>query len=738
MLFSCQHNEKAGAGCAWHILEDMRRPVDRRDHLRQREAMNVRSPIRARALLACGALLLVTLAAYYPAWHGGLLWDDDGHITPHALRSPSGLWRIWFDPGATQQYYPLTHSAFWIQHRLWDDRTLGYHIVSIILHSFSAFVLGLILQRLEVGGAWLAAIIFAIHPVNVESVAWISELKNTLSGLFYLCAALSYLRFDADRRRQDYVSAIFLFLLALLSKTVTATLPAALIVVLWWRRGGLSLRRDALPLGPFVALGLGFGLITIWIERALIGAQGAEFQLAWLERSLVAGRAITFYLGKLLWPADLTFVYPRWTVDPGAWWQYLFPAGAAALVAVGWFLRKRSRAPFAAMLYYCATLFPALGFFNVYPFRYSFVADHFQYLAGIGIVAVASAGLVTVARKWNLRGTGIVLPLLFAGALIPLTWSQSRLYESAGTLYRATLRRNPSCWMIHGRLGDLALNSGRTGEAVAEFREALALKPDFAENHYNLANALQKAGLLGESEAQYKEALRLQPDFAQAHNNLGGALQKMGRLEEAVVEYRKALELNPGLAQAHNNLCNSLPKLGRFPEAISECREALRLEPEYADAHYNLGVILEGLGHTDEAVAQYREAVRLNPGFTEAHVAIGNSLLRTGRLDESLVQYKQALRLEPDSAALHFTVGNLLLKSDRPGDAIAEFRAALRLSPDLAQAHNSLGYALERLGRIDESLTQYRAALQLKPDYRAARENLDRVSKTKQAGGGRQ
>ena len=195
--------------------------------------------------------LLVTLVAYYPAWHGGLLWDDDAHITRVDLRSFEGLWRIWFDVGATQQYYPVTHSAFWVLYRLFGDATLGYHLVNISLHATSAFLFAVILRRLAVPGAVLAAFIFALHPVHVESVAWITELKNTLSGVFYLGAALAYLRFDADRRRQSYALALVLFALALLSKTVTATLPAALLVVFWWQRGALRWRQDVLPLAPF-------------------------------------------------------------------------------------------------------------------------------------------------------------------------------------------------------------------------------------------------------------------------------------------------------------------------------------------------------------------------------------------------------------------------------------------------------------------------------------------------------
>lgn len=260
-------------------------------------------------------LLAATLLAYHPAWHGEFLWDDDAHVTREELRSWPGLVRIWTDVRATQQYYPVVHTAFWLQHRLFGDNPTGYHLVNIGLHALNAWLAGHLLTRLAAPGGRLAGAIFALHPVMVESVAWISELKNLLSGTFYLMAALAWIRFEAQRRRRWYGLALALFALALGSKTVTATLPGALLVLLWWHRGRLSWRRDVLPLAPFFVLGAASGLFTAWVEHELIGAKGAAFELGWAERGLLAGRAVWFYAGKLLWPAELVFIYPRWTVD---------------------------------------------------------------------------------------------------------------------------------------------------------------------------------------------------------------------------------------------------------------------------------------------------------------------------------------------------------------------------------------------------------------------------------------
>ena len=307
--------------------------------------------IGLRDAAAAALLFCATLFAYWPALQGDLLWDDTAHLTQPELQSLHGLGRIWFDLGSTQQYYPLLHSAFWIEHRIWGDALLGYHLTNITLHALSAFLVVMIVRRLSLPGAWLAGFVFALHPVCVEAVAWISEQKSTLSGVFYLASALTYLRFDETRRRPHYVLAFGLFLLALLTKTVTATLPAALLVVLWWQRGRLAWRRDVLPLVTWTALGASAGLFTAWVEKTYVGARGNDFALSFLDRFLVAGRAIWFYGGKVVWPANLIFSYPRWKIDPQVWWQYLFPAGVVALVVVLCLLARRSRGRWPAFCY---------------------------------------------------------------------------------------------------------------------------------------------------------------------------------------------------------------------------------------------------------------------------------------------------------------------------------------------------------------------------------------------------
>jgi len=536
------------------------------------------------------AICVVTLAVYQPAWQGGLLWDDDAYITKTELRSAEGLGRIWFELGATYQYYPLLYSAFWFQHRLWGDDTLGYHLVNIVLHALSAVLVALILKRLKIPGAFLAGTIFALHPVHVESVAWMTELKNTLSGALYLGAVLAYLHFDEDRRKGAYFLALGLFILALLSKTVTATLPAALLVVFWWQSTRLSWQRDILPLVPFFVLGVTGGLFTAWMERTYVGAGGAEFDFTFVERCLIAGRVIWFYLGKLLWPAELIFTYPRWDPDQSVWWQYLYPLGVVAVLVLLWLVRKRTRAPLAAMLFFCGTLFPVLGFFNVYPFRFSFVADHFQYLATLGIIALFSATVALLWQRWQVWPGAAAgsITLVLALVLGIRTWQQSRNYADAVTLYTATLAGNPDCWMAHLNCGVALARLGRPQEAVTHLQEALRIKPDLAEAHRSWGIALQDQGRHQEAVAHYEEALRIKPDLAEAHLNWGGALGKMGRFDEAVAHYHAALRLEPDYADAYNNLGVAFAEKGQLVGAAKCFEHAVRLKPDYGEARNNL------------------------------------------------------------------------------------------------------------------------------------------------------
>ena len=589
--------------------------------------------------------LVATLAAYFPALTGDFLWDDAGHVTNPALQSWSGLWRIWFEVGATQQYYPFLHSAFWIEHRFWSDSPLGYHLVNLLLHASGATLFGVLLRRLAVPGAWFAAGLFLLHPVCVESVAWICEQKNTLSLVLYLGAALAYLRFDAGRSPQRYALASLLFACALLTKTVTASLPAALLVVFWWQRGRLGWRRDVMPLLPWVALGAGGGLFTAHFERVLIGAQGADFNLGAMDRLVLAGRVFWFYLGKLLCPAELIFVYPRWSIDAAVWWQWLFPAAALSLLAGLTWWSRRNRGPLAVALLFGGSLFPVLGFVNVYPFIFSYVADHFQYLASLAVFALAGAGLSLLPRF-----AGWSAATLLAGLCGVLTWHQVPDYRDNVTLYEATLRANPDAWLAHHNLATILVDGGRPDAALPHIERTIALRPDYPEALNNLGNCLRQLGRPGEAVVPLKRAIQLQPRYAVAHNNLGTVLMALGRTDEGRVEFETAVRLEPDYTSAQLNLGQALASAGRMPEATQHFTRAVQLDSSNGAAQLQLGTALAVQARYVDALPHFQAALELDPESADAHLRLAMTLRSLGRMAEATEHYREAIRLNPSFA----------------------------------------------------------------------------------------
>ena len=689
-------------------------------------------PFQTADLSRAALLLAATLLAYWPALRGGLIWDDAAHVTRPELRSAAGLARIWFDLGATQQYYPLLHSAFWIEHRIWGGAVTGYHLANVLLHCAAALLVVCIARRLALPGAWLAGFVFALHPVAVNSVAWISEQKSTLSAVFYLASAFVYLKFDRTRRRSSYAIGSLLFLLALLSKTVTATLPAALLVILWWQRGRLGLKRDVLPLAPWLVAGAAAGLFTAWVERTFIGAEGPDFALSFLDRCLLAGRIFWFYLAKLIWPSNLAFIYPHWNVDASVGWQYLFTLAMIALAAALYWLAPRRRWPLAAFLFFAGTLFPVLGFLNVYPFVYSYVADHFQYLASLGVIIPAACGLAIAARRLpqRLRSIAPAPGVALLCALGALTWSQAAIYRDSETVYRDTLRRNPGSWMAHNNLGAELLDTpGHAGEALSHIDAALRLKPDSAEAHNNRGKALEPMpGRLADAIAEYQTALRFRQRFPEAENNLGRALSQSGQAADAIPHFEAALRMRPNYADAETNFGVALLKIpGRLPDATAQFESALAINPGLEQAHNGLGSALsEQPGQAEAAIREFEEALRIQPDYAEAHVNLGQALSRfPDKLPDAVHQFEEALRIRPDYAEAHNGLGVTLAKMGRNADAIAQYQAALKLQPGYAEAHNNLGTALAQMpGRLPEAIPHLEMALRGNPQSAEMHANL--------------
>jgi tetratricopeptide (TPR) repeat protein len=680
------------------------------------------------ALLLVAAIFII----YEPVWRAGFIWDDDAHVTANpCIVGPLGFRAIWASTAAV--YYPLVLTSFWLQHALWGLNPIPYHLVNIAMHAACAILLWRVLLALGVRGAWLGAALWAFHPIMVESVAWITELKNTQSCFFYLLAILFFLNWRKGCGTAGvggvsywYWLALLCGTLSILSKSSTVMLPVVLGLCVWYMEGRWSWGMVWRPV-PFLLVSVAASGWTVWEQKFHSGALGQPWEQNWPERVVAAGKAIWFYLGKLAWPHPLIFIYPRWKIDARQPLEWLPAVVAAVALLMLWRGRNgRMRPVFFAAAYFVVSLFPVLGFFSVYFFRYSFVADHFQYLASMSPLALLGAG-IEMLRERTLKGyapaaTGFYAILL--GVLGIISWAQSRTYHDLETLWRTTIARNPECWMAYTNLGMGSYKAGRTEEAIGRFREALQFDPSDEEAYNDLGAALARQGKIEEAIAQYRQALRLEPAYAEAHNDLGNALSEQGRVDDAIDQYRQALRIKPDYADAHSDLGVALSKQGRMDEAIAEFHEALRLDPALADAHGNLGVALYQTGRTGEAVGEFREALRFNPAYEKGYYSLGNVSLQQGRPAEAVAEYSEALRIDPGYADAHSNLGVALCQQGRIEEGIEEYREALRIKPSLADARGNLGAALVQQGRAEEAVAVFDEALRLNPGDAKSHGNL--------------
>jgi len=506
----------------------------------------------------CGALIIVlTILAYLPAIHAGFIWDDDDHLTRNAcIVGPLGFRDIWLSSSAV--YYPLVLTTFWLLHKFLGLNPVAYHLFNVIVHVANVLLLWRVLRLLRVPGAWFGAALWALHPVMVQSVAWITELKNTQSCFFYLLSILFFLKADENEGRPyrwRFSLSLLFFALAVTSKTSTVMLPVVLALCIWWRRGLRG--RDLIALIPFLCISVIAGAWTIWEQKFHSGALGQEWAQTWPQRFALAGRDVWFYCGKLFWPHPLIFIYPLWKIDTGNIVAFLPTLSALAAMILLWWKRNRSLRPvFFAGAYFLASLFPVLGFLNVYFFRYSFVSDHFQYLAAIGPLALVGSA-IAVAFRWSsakeprlglpsLLPTGACAALLAGLAL--LTWNQTKIYHDNKTLWNYVLSWNPGCWMAHNNLGNTLLEEGQTDQAIPHLREAVTLQPSDGTYHYNLANAFARQRNFPEGiniidDPHKRRGLRSKPFDGEGVANRRRALIENGVLTTWLLDLRSARQL---------------------------------------------------------------------------------------------------------------------------------------------------------------------------------------------------
>ena len=657
-----------------------------------------------RTFLAAGALVSIVLAAYLPALWDEFIWDDETNVTTNmTLRSLDGLRQMWFEPHSTQQYYPLMYTTYWLEYRLWGLNPVGYHAVNIFFHATAVLLVWRLLARLQVPGAWLGAALFAVHPVEVESVAWVTERKNVLSLSLALGSMLCYLRFSPADESGDlsrvartgdswkwYALALFFFALALFAKTVVVTLPAVLLVIYWWKRGRIR-GRDAAHLIPFVALSVVMGLVTKSIETHHVGALGKEWSLSLLERFLLAGRALWFYAAKLAWPHPLELFYPRWTIDAAVWWQFLFPAAALALPVLLWLATKRiGRGPLAAFLIFAGVMLPALGFFNVYFMQYSYVSDHFQYHASVALIALAAAAAAVAGTRlrpwigaWSRAAAGGLLMTLAV-----VTFRQTFVYHDLETLYNDTIAKNPNGWIAYLNLGTHFDSIDRCEDAIEIVKRGIRIKPDEPRLYACLGNALGKL-----SEKTKNESLR----------------------QAAFEQYQEAVRLNPGYYDVYHSM--GFMKLSVAPdEAQSYFIRALQIEPHDAQAVYGLGALAGLADNWVAAQAHFERALEFNPRLAEARQDLVLALMHQGKSTAAIEQLTILARQDPDRAETHFELANLLAARGDYQTAARHYEEAVRLRPTYVEALHNLGAALINMGETDRAIGYLSQALRLAPD----------------------
>jgi protein O-mannosyl-transferase len=647
---------------------------------------------RSRTCIFALLLAAVTIFAYRPAWNGGFLWDDDDYIIKNDLLTASdGLRRIWFSLDSPSQYFPLVYTTFRIERALWDLNPSGYHWVNLLLHVANALLVWWVLARLNVPGAWLAGAIFALHPVQVESVAWITERKNVLMGFFFLLTLLAWTAFIDERTKRPwhfYGLALILYLLALLAKTTACTLPAALLLILWLQKKPINKRR-LIQLVPFLILSIGMGLLAVWWERYHQGTTRTLFPfLSPIERILVASRAVWFYLSKLIWPSNLTFIYPKWNISPSHLLDYTWlPAGIVLCVAIYFLRRYVGRSVEVAAAFFAATLSPVLGFIMLFTFRYTFVADHYQYLACIGPIALFSAGIVSLADILKQYRALILSAALFAVASLgALTWRQAAMYGNIETLWRTTLARNPECWMAHTNLGLVLLQQGQFDDGIAHYRAALQMQPDSWDAEYNLGAALLGRGKVDEAILHCERAVAMQPNDPDAQVALGDALLQKKRVEEAIVHYHKAMALRPDYFLAYYGLARAFVEKGELDAAVQHCRAALFIRPDDADCHTVLAVAFDQKGETAEAIQHYEKAVEISPKSISALTNLAwllatssNDALRDGNKAVKLAGEANQLLGGTNPVVLR-TLAAAYAEAGQFAKAIENAQAAIRLA----------------------------------------------------------
>ncbi len=661
--------------------------------VRQGAGRRLRATVPPRTAAGALALLAACVVCYTPALLAGFVWDDEAFFAEPLVREWSGLFGIWFSPGELLNeghYWPIVYTSFWLEHKLWGFAPFGFHLVNVLLHAANTLLIWRLLARLEVPGAWLAAAVFAVHPLHVESVAWVIERKDLLSAAFYLGAILAWLRFDeAPQRWRDYLLALALFAAALLSKSIVVTLPVALLILRWWKAGRVR-ALDWARVAPFFVVAVGIGAADLAFYQ---GREVLDLGYTFAERLLIAGQALWFYVGKLLWPVELPVIYPLWNIHTGSLLAWACLAGCIAAAAALWLARQRlGRGPLAGALYFAVTLSPTLGFVDYGYMQYAFVADRFQYLAGLGLITIL-VGMAVRGASGQPRPATLAAVALSAGALAALgtaTWRHASVFHDDATLFSHIVSLNPAARDAHLNLGKALIERRRPQEGLAASRIAAAQRPESSAAHMNVGLALHDMGRHAEAEEHMRRAAELAPSSWHARQNLGEVRRAQGRYPEAIEAYRAALELQSSPLSLVS-LGMSQFGLDRFEEALATFRQALdhapMLPPDVAaSTHAYMGRAARGLDRLGDAAAHFERALAIDPRHPPALDHFASLRFRERRFADALALYRRLVEADPNSAAAHANVGAALYYLERHEEALGSFDQALALDPDYRMA----------------------------------------------------
>ena len=686
--------------------------------------------------LPAATLLLLIAAAFSPAFFAGFVWDDSVFLLDaKPVRAADGLLDIWFKPSSMVEghYWPLVYTSFWLEHKLWGFTAAGFHATNVLLHCINTIILWRLLARLAAPGAFFVAAVFAVHPAHAEPVVWVISRKDLLGALFYLLAFACWLRFREQARTgasffhsRAYLAMLALFIAGMLSKSFVVTLPAALLVWVWWRRGRIG-AQDLAQTAPLFLLGLLIVIadLSFYFSRAVL-----PFDYSFAERLLIASKALWFYAGKLLWPWPLPIIYPKWELAPERLLSWLPLLSAAALALTLYLARHRiGRGPLAGVLFFAITLSPVLGFANNSYMGISFVADRYQYLASAGLLAALVAAAVAACRRFAVGATllygekgGAIAARALAASLLAaygaLTFQQARVYRDPLVFFNHIRVFNPAEYHGHYNFGLALMERKRYREAEEPTRRAIEIAPDSGPAYQNLAVIMHNLNRNDETLAALKKATELADrQTAEQYYHIGHIAAEVGRYDEAESYLLRSLEMEPGHGEAKNKLVSVYLDAGRPADALA-------LDP-------NLGAALKRVAAThfnekryDDALRYYRYAAAIEPDDVWTHVHRGMTLLQLQRLPEAQADFERVLELEPSHLQAMSQLAMLYFQTRRYPPALKLFQKIVAATPDNAEAHSNLGSALAQSGRLQEAILRFERALQLDPSLSSAGYNL--------------